>query len=261
MYSCLEDIKQKYYILKNDINLTREKEILKIFNEEEYNVDPNDSFMLNILGIYYEKVKQDYVLMEKYYLMAIELNNSDAMNGLGYYHKNITKNYKLMEKYYLMAIVLNNSDAMNSLGNYYYNIKNYKLMEKYYLMAIDLNNSDAMNGLANYYRYITYNHKLIEKYYLMAIELNNYAAFINLNNYYYYKPLKLFLLLNSVYNKSNNISNKINVLKTSYTSVKKYLSKFNIFDNINNKIQCNHCKNIDICIFNNNTYICNKCYE
>ena len=48
---------------------------------------------------------QNYMEMEKYYLMAIELNNSSAMYAYGKYQE-INKNFEQMIKYYLMLRTL-----------------------------------------------------------------------------------------------------------------------------------------------------------
>ena len=57
--------------------------------------------MLFIGLVYY--VKKDYILMKKYFLMAIEKEDIYAMYHLGYYYDTIEKDYEMMKKYYLMA--------------------------------------------------------------------------------------------------------------------------------------------------------------
>ncbi len=158
--------------------------ILNVFNNGT-NDEPLDSIShdvtkLNICGLYHHDVTKNYVEMEKYYLMAIELGNVITMYNLGLYHRQVTKNYVEMEKYYLMAIELGDADAMNNLGVYHYIVtKNYVEMEKYYLMAIELGNADAMSNLGVYHCHVTKNDAEMEKYYLMAIELGDAAAAMN----------------------------------------------------------------------------------
>ena len=91
-------------------------------------------------GFFYQYKMEDYDLMKKYYLQAIECNNSNAMTLLGKYYKNKEKNYDLMKKYYLMAINCNNENAIYGLAKYYeYNEINYDLMKKYYLWQSKIN--------------------------------------------------------------------------------------------------------------------------
>jgi len=168
------------------VKIENEKSLEKIYNLFK-NIFEEPSTVIEYLycGVYYENVEENYDLMKKYYLMAINLNHSDAMNYLALYYEITEENYDLMKKYYLMAIELNHSDAMNYLALYYEeNEKNYDLMKKYYLMAIKLNNSSAMSNLADYYEENEKNYDLMKKYYLMSIELNNSSAMYNLAFYY-----------------------------------------------------------------------------
>ncbi len=57
--------------------------IINIFYRIMYSID----IIKSTIKLFYE-LKKDYELMEKYYLMAIELNNFNAMDNLGtYYYK------------------------------------------------------------------------------------------------------------------------------------------------------------------------------
>ena len=168
------------------VKIENEKSLEKIYNLFK-NIFEEPSTVIEYLycGVYYENIGENYDLMKKYYLMAINLNHSDAMYYLALYYEITVENYDLMKKYYLMAIELNHSDAMNYLALYYEeNEKNYDLMKKYYLMAIQLNHSYAMSNLADYYEENEKNYDLMKKYYLMAIELNNSDAIDYLAFYY-----------------------------------------------------------------------------
>jgi hypothetical protein len=106
------------------------------------------------------------------------------MNNLGCYER-MKFNYDLAKKYYLMAIEKGNSQAMNNLGCYYtYTEKNYDLAKKYFLMAIDKGYTDAMNNLGYYYEEIEKNWSLAKKYYLMGIKKHSYSSIIVLDHHY-----------------------------------------------------------------------------
>jgi len=177
----LEKYDLKYVKIENENSLE------KIYNLFKNNIfeEPSTDVEYYYYGNYYDEIEENYDLMKKYYLMAIELNHSYAMYNLAQHYQYPEKNYELMKKYYLMAIELNHSYAMYNLASYYgYTEKNYDLMKKYFLMAIELNNSNAMYWLADYYKYTEKNYDLMKKYYLMAIELNDSDAMYDLGQYY-----------------------------------------------------------------------------
>ena len=65
--------------------------------------DLNDDNILFIIGIYYHHIKKNYVLMKKYYLMAIDRKQTVAMiNYAMYFYSN--SDYDQMIKYFAMAI-------------------------------------------------------------------------------------------------------------------------------------------------------------
>jgi TPR repeat protein len=189
-YPNINPKKLHFFLQKKPDLLSSLNNILADYNDKNKDIfinlclkNNNNKIYVYVLGLFYEKIEENYELMKKYYLLAIDLNYSRAMYSLGLYYENIENNYDLMKKYYLMAIDLNCSKAMKNLGSYYKNIEqNYELMKKYYLMAIELNNSDAMNSLALYYYSIEKNEILMHKYFLMAIDLNNSTAIYNLNS-------------------------------------------------------------------------------
>jgi len=227
-------------------------EILNKYNLEYVTIDDNDSllkiynlFCKNIiyepvtsceifyLGTYYENIMENYIEMEKYYLIAIKNNISVAMNNLGNYHYRITKNYIEMEKYYLVAIDKGFVYAMFNLALYHDNItKNYFEMEKYYLMAIDKGDNDAMNNFAFYHRIITKNYVEMEKYYLMAIDKGNNDAMNDFANYHkiitknYVEMEKYYLM--AIANGSNTA---INYLVNCYKDNKLYINLLNLYIN------------------------------
>ncbi len=156
MFETLQEIDSEYGISCADKYEDYADYIINMFNRKESNESldsiSHDVTKLHIHGLYHY-VTKNYVEMEKYYLMAIELGNADAMNNLGVYHSHVTKNYAEIEKYYLMAIELGHADAMSNLGLYHRQVtKNYAKMEKYYLMAIELGHAIAMFNLGVYHR-------------------------------------------------------------------------------------------------------------
>jgi len=189
----------KSYLKKHEyvyIEITDEKSVNEIYDLYANNVvrDSSDGMVLNYYGIFY-KIIEDYLFMEKYYLMAIDKGNSAAMCNLGNYYKTI-KDYPNMMKYYLMAIDKGNSAAINNLSLYYYDIKDYTSMEKYYLMSIELGNLISMNNLGCYY-YDIKDYSNMLKYYLMAIDKGNCGSMYNLG--YHHEEIKNYSSMEKYY--------------------------------------------------------------
>ncbi len=190
--SSFQELLNKHQIELRNTFSNKEKNLIEnIFNKciEINNIDIcflQNHYILNIIGLYYECIVKDYVLMKKYYLMAIDLGDIDSMINLGTYYECVEKDYELMKKYYLMAVELDDIDSMIDLGLYYENVeKDYELMKKYYLMAIDLGDSIAMNNLGLYYECIEKDYGLMKKYYLMAItpiykKMGHFIIFLNM---------------------------------------------------------------------------------
>ena len=179
------------YPLNSDIyyNIGVIYHILKKYNLMEKNyiiaIELGNSDAMNNFGFYHKNVTNDYDLAVNYYMLAMQLDNGDAINNLGFYYRNVCNDFEMAINLYLIAIIkYNNSDAMNNLGHHYYSIKNYVLAEKYFLMAVDLGNSEAINSLGYYHHTVTNKNDLAEKYYLEAINLNNCNAMNNLGIYY-----------------------------------------------------------------------------
>ena len=112
--------------------------ILDIFDNDNLNYDLTDDKILTIIGLYYKCKIKNYDKMEKYYLMAIELNNCRAMHNLGYNYQFIEENYDEMKKYYLMAIKLNNELSIKNLCCFYnIEIQHYLLKQINSIIAIE----------------------------------------------------------------------------------------------------------------------------
>lgn len=71
------------------------------------------------LGHYYQYIEPNYILMKRYYSIAINLFNSKAANNLSLYYQNIEYNHLLMEKYYIKGIQLGNHKSLINLELYY----------------------------------------------------------------------------------------------------------------------------------------------
>jgi hypothetical protein len=121
----------------------------KYFSRKIYNLfikndifSPNENTLKDdyfCLGLFC-KLKENYDLMKKYFLLAISLEDLNSMYELGDYYKNIEKNYDLMKKYCLQAIDKGCERSMLCLGNYYQDVeKNYDLSKKYFILLFKLN--------------------------------------------------------------------------------------------------------------------------
>ena len=196
----LDEITKKYNITLEECD---DKQLFVSVMNGKFNrdIEYDDPLILTYIGSYYQFIKQptghDFILMEKYYLKAIEnANNSHnnstyfAMYNLGRYYQ-LIKQYEKMEKYY--KIIIDNTShntaqyAMLALGNYYRSIKqptgyNYELMIKYYQMTIDFNKHlpsnnkyavNAMVWLVNHYLNVEKRFDLVKKYLEMVINNDN----------------------------------------------------------------------------------------
>jgi hypothetical protein len=171
------------------------------------------------LGFYYHKIKIDYDLMKKCYLIAINGNNHQSMHNLGHYYHITEKNYDLAKKYYLMAIDNGNVHSLNNLGAYYNEIeKNNDLAKKYYLMAIDKDNINSVGNLIKFYNnsnlpieklefFIKYKNKIERN---KIIDCINRMANINLNK----EDNKKFIdiIINFEFKDEDNVLSIIKVL-------------------------------------------------
>src|SRR5437879_1121283 len=112
-----------------------------------------------------------------------------------------------------MAIEHGESRAILVLASLYKEQNKLDIAEKYYLMAIEHGESFAILVLACLYKE---QNKLdiAEKYYLMAIEHEETKAITYLKNMLN-NDLKLYQLLQNIQNKSNDVKEKINKLRSN----------------------------------------------
>jgi len=186
--------------------------------------DINDAYYL---GVYYER-KQNYDLMKKYYIQAIEKGENYAMYNLGLFYNNREHNPDLMKKYYLMAIDKGNTLAMRCLGKYYvFDEPNDDLMKKYMLMAIDKGDCRAMDYLATYYE--KKNYDLAVKYYLMGVDKGDKLSMYFLGRYYEskqnYDQMKKYYLMafdNGEYFAGCLLGSYYKDIEKNYDLMKKY---------------------------------------
>ncbi len=197
------------------------------------------SHMYYMIGLYYDSIIEDFILMKKYYDMAIELDNTEAMLNIAHYYQDYENNYELRKAYNLMGAKLNNPHAMVNLAmGYRYEERNYDLMKKYLLMAIEFGCHDVINNLADYYMEEEKNYTLAKKYYAMAIDAYTiYPNDIRFKKYcreiekdeqnfyrYIYFPRILSLILISI-----RIQKKHNIHHSIFLPEELYIYIFNKF--------------------------------
>jgi len=165
------------------IKISTTNDIIKIHNLifKEIIDDNDNSDTANLYYGFYYKIQENYELMVKYYLLAIEQGNSAAMNNLARYYEQ-RRSYELMLKYYLLAIEHGYPAAMNNLGYYYYVKGDFDLMLKYYLLAIKHGHSRSMNNLGCYY-YTQKDYDSMLKYYFLAIKHGQIGSALNIISY------------------------------------------------------------------------------
>lgn len=180
-----------------------------------------------------------YKEMKEAYLIAIELQNSSAMNGLGnYYDDNGV--IEEMLKYYLMASEYDNVASLYNLGRYYYEVHQYEEMKNYFERVIKLGDIDSMYDLAIYYQKIN-DIDNFKKYYLLAINTENNITtnFVN-DGILEFNVLLVSNMLETINNPSQNVINKLNIIKKSneYNIYKNKIQLFTRLNNIDNCIIC-----------------------
>jgi TPR repeat protein len=124
-----------YYTLENTQSIMK---IHNLFIHDKMFEPVNDS-EYNHVGLYYEKIKKDYINAEKYYIIATEGNNVNAMNNLAIYYDYMKKDYTNAKKYYIMAIDRGDGDAMNNLAFYYEKNKKKITQKQKNIMLMQLN--------------------------------------------------------------------------------------------------------------------------
>ena len=185
-----EDVKQEYISVNKYCLVAIRNRNFKIFYELGQNYDneknytnavkyfvliiENDNdhqcvtFAFYYVIRHYDFFKQDHVIVNIYYSMAIERGYIDAIYKLGYFYE--TKDGVKAEKYYLEAVKYGNSKAMYRLAHFYYKIKNLSRAEKYYLLAIENNNEKAKKNIAFYFEKIKKDYRCAIEYYLKQFD-------------------------------------------------------------------------------------------
>lgn len=109
-----DNIGCEYILIEN------ENELLNIYNlfMKDIIFEPKTALEILYFGIYFQTIKVNFDLAEKYYLLAVEKGNIAAMRILAFFY-DITNNDELSEKYYLMAIEENDTIAINHLAFFY----------------------------------------------------------------------------------------------------------------------------------------------
>ncbi len=188
-FKTLNEISNKFafdiIINKNYKNSDTFLNIFNCKNIDDTQYDLTDPTILYFIGLYHKYITQNIESMEKYFLMAINLNYVDAMYSLGLYHNEIynencnlnddivnEKHDMLAKKYLLMANNLGHVKSMIMLADIHYADFEYKLYRKYLLMAIKHNSTEAMYNLGCHYNHMK-KYALMEKYFLMVIEHDN----------------------------------------------------------------------------------------
>ncbi len=129
-FNNINEICSKYKLTCNDNHISYIQFMLELFNNNIYDSNTTDSYMLNLIGLYYQNKIKDYEMMKKYYLKAIELGCGIAANNLGDYYRFQLQDFELMEKYYLKAIELSYNQGLENLEDFYSNdkLKLYKIL-------------------------------------------------------------------------------------------------------------------------------------
>jgi hypothetical protein len=149
-----------------------------------FSIKKGYSYAMYRLGFYYHHIEKNFQQAETYYLMGLEKNNfanptiyKNIHSFLGdYYYDN--NQYDLMKKYYLLAIENKDIGAMLVLASYYqYTEINYELMKKYLLMAIHENSDLAMYRLSKHYYTIKENYEEAIKYYYKALSIGGISKY------------------------------------------------------------------------------------
>ena len=223
-------IKNKYNISLPYNSNKLENTLNSLFNSKKINLelyDLNDSNVLFLIAIYYEKIENNIELTIDFYEKSIKLGNIEAINNLGVIYFN-NANYEKMKEYFLLGIKYLNSNCMYNLGVYYYLIeKNTELMEKFYSHSFNLGNKSALYALGNYYFFISFeyekmlnlfnlynedeyvsymlglyyesiciNYTKMEKFYISSAKKGMVDSMVKLGNYYYtigkYESMKYY---------------------------------------------------------------------
>ena len=127
--------------------------IYSLFVTAVQHVEPETGEECNFYALYYDQVKKDYGLAEKYYLQAVEHKDSNAMNNLGRLYETFEQDVNKRKHYYTMAVEHGNITGMTNLGRYFEETEyDFVQMKKYYKLAIEKGNDFcAIEFFTNYY--------------------------------------------------------------------------------------------------------------
>jgi len=171
-YKITDEMLKYYCIIFENNNANVFEHIISYFRKNEKyeeikyfdSYENYGSFLCKIARIHQQN--NNFEIMKKYYIAAIDQKNEDAMYYLGTYYKK-NKNYDEAEKYYLMAIENGHSNLLYDLRLYQKYLKNYDKMVEYFKLGIEKEDMNCMKLLGDYYKGIDTNE--MKKYYLMAI--------------------------------------------------------------------------------------------
>jgi tetratricopeptide (TPR) repeat protein len=118
-------------------------------NTFDYSQPCDNPIILNFIGLYYDDENKDKNKDKaiEYYLKAIKFNNVYAMSNLANIYWGTHRDYVLAEKYYLMAVDNGNHICCNKLGKLYSHLGKMELAIKYYLTGIKYGSILALNNL------------------------------------------------------------------------------------------------------------------
>lgn len=203
-------------------------------------------------------------MVEKYYLMAVELNNPAAMGDIAMFYEKI-RNYDLAIKYYLMAVEWDEVYAIYNLADLYYILHEYDSMKFYYSKAItEHNDLESIYAMAKYFNSL-HNMEECKLYYIMALQHCDFLKNTFPKNIF--NVLEEYYIITNDINHTNitditkkNIKEKLIILKKKQ-EVSIYNNKITLFKNLNNIIDCVVCyENIlNIDLFCGHC-ICISCY-
>ncbi len=166
-----------YYLLNDEI-LTRELEIFRIFIKDKTHIK-NEVYMY-IKSVYYYCSNDIYLAKN----ILIKINCKHAYNLLGYIYSK-QANYPQMEKFYIMAINMNNTNAMLNYSIYFSGLKLYDNAEKYLKMAIrDKKNINAYEHIALFYENRGNINKAIYYYSILTSKRNDADSLMRLAKIY-----------------------------------------------------------------------------
>jgi len=219
IYNSIYEIKNKYNLLYDDKIELYDDIIFKLFNNKIaiFELNLEDSNILNIIGLYFQYHEKNYERMKLYYEMAIDqYKNSFAMLNYGIYYYYIEINYDIAKLFFLDAIDCNNSFGYIYMAKYYIDTENNILTAKQKLLiACDkFNNSYAMLFLAKIYIENEKNHLLMKKYLDSAIVLNNDKAMMFYADYY--ESIENYLLMKKYCEQASKYNNFNALIKLAH---------------------------------------------